>query len=103
MAPNDHGGFSCAVNVVPGQRYRYRFLLDGDRWINDVAAHDYVPNEFGGEDSVLDLSAQADHELAAARERQTADTVEPLGGERPDDGLAPLVNNTGDDGGAATG
>jgi hypothetical protein len=43
--------------VVPaGRVYRFRYLLDGDRWENDWAADDYVPNEFGGDDSVVDLT-----------------------------------------------
>jgi hypothetical protein len=43
--------------LVPGRTYRYRYLLDGDRWENDWNADGYVPNGFGGEDSVLDLTA----------------------------------------------
>ena len=43
--------------LAPGRTYRYRYLLDGDRWENDWNADAYVPNGFGGEDSVLDLTA----------------------------------------------
>jgi hypothetical protein len=43
--------------LVRGRTYRYRYLLDGDRWENDWNADAYVPNGFGGEDSVLDLTA----------------------------------------------
>jgi hypothetical protein len=39
-------------------------------------------------------------ELAAARETEPGG---PGATDRPDDGMAPLINNTGDDGGAPTG
>lgn len=51
----DGDSFVTEVAVVPGRAYRYRFLLDGERWENDWAADRYVPNEFGGDDSVIDV------------------------------------------------
>ena len=44
------------IVIPPGRSYRFRYLLDDDRWENDWAADNYVANEFGGEDSVLDLT-----------------------------------------------
>jgi hypothetical protein len=44
------------IVVQPGRSYRFRYLLDDERWENDWAADNYVPNEFGGDDSVLDLT-----------------------------------------------
>jgi len=49
--------FVLCVALEPGATYRFRYLLDGTRWQNDWAAHAYVPNEFGGDDSLLDLRA----------------------------------------------
>ena len=49
------------IVLQAGRTYRFRYLLDDERWENDWAADNYVPNEFGGDDSVLDLT-----ELAAA-------------------------------------
>lgn len=46
------GRFTVTVNLDPG-RYRYRFVLDGGTWENDWEAESYVPNEFGGEDSLI--------------------------------------------------
>jgi hypothetical protein len=40
---------------IGGRRYRFRYLLDGERWANDGAADDYVANDFGVDDSVIDL------------------------------------------------
>lgn len=47
------GTFKVAVTLKPKQRYRFRYLLDGERWENDWQADEYVPNEFGTEDSVV--------------------------------------------------
>jgi 1,4-alpha-glucan branching enzyme len=54
---NGGGGWAVTVRVPAGRRYRFRYLVDGERWENDWEADDYVPNEFGGDDSVLDLTA----------------------------------------------
>ena len=50
------GGFALTLTLDPGRAYRFRYLLDGVRWENDWAADDYVPNEYGGDDSLVDLS-----------------------------------------------
>ena len=61
-----------------------------------------------GEDSVLDLTHEVPDrtgvptELEEQRDRHQS-AVGAGTTERPDDGMAPLINNTGDDGGAATG
>ena len=45
--------FSVTLGLEPGRSYRYRYLLDGERWENDWEADEYVPNEFGTDDSVV--------------------------------------------------
>ena len=47
------GSFSLSVSLKPGREYRFRYLVDGERWENDWDADKYVPNEFGTEDSVI--------------------------------------------------
>ena len=49
-------GFQAQIALDPGRTYRFRYLLDGERWENDWNADAYVPNEFGGDDSVIDLT-----------------------------------------------
>jgi len=61
------GGFSVTVELDAGRAYRFRYLLDGQRWDNDWAADAYVANDFGGEDSVVDLTALAEAVPPAAR------------------------------------
>ena len=36
------GGFSVTVDLDAGRAYRFRYLLDGQRWDNDWAADAYV-------------------------------------------------------------
>ncbi|MBW1765230.1 MAG: isoamylase early set domain-containing protein [Deltaproteobacteria bacterium] len=48
-----NGGFSVTVSLSANRAYRFRYLLDGERWDNDWEADAYIPNEFGSEDSVV--------------------------------------------------
>jgi len=67
MHRDAQGGFSVTVDLDPGRAYRFRYLLDGQRWDNDWAADAYVRNDFGGDDSVVDLTALADAVPPATR------------------------------------
>ena len=49
------GSFSLTISIKPGRQYRYRYLLDGERWENDWAADSYAPNALGSEDSVVNI------------------------------------------------
>jgi hypothetical protein len=71
------GGFRLTVELPAGRAYRFRYLLDGERWENDWAADAYVPNGFGGEDSLVDLTALAEEVPAvtgAAKATKSAGT-----------------------------
>jgi 1,4-alpha-glucan branching enzyme len=60
MEPSPSGGFTLDLDLESGRSYRFRYLLDGHRWENDWAADAYVPNEFGGDDSMVDLTVVED-------------------------------------------
>ncbi len=53
MTRAEDGRLERAVEFSPGQRVRFRYRIDGERWENDWDADDYVPNDHGGDDSVL--------------------------------------------------
>ncbi len=55
LQPRRDGSFSTTLTLETGRDYRFRYLLDGERWENDWEADAYVPNEFGSEDSVVRL------------------------------------------------
>ena len=82
MRRDAQGGFRLTVDLEPGRAYRFRYLLDGQRWDNDWAADAYVPNGFGGDDSVVDLTALAEPVPPAAKEApaktETAKTAAPV-------------------------
>jgi hypothetical protein len=75
--------FVATVRVPTGRTYRYKFLVDGHRWENDWHADAYVSNEYGGDDSLLDLTGAP---------RTAADSA-PLDPESPG---AAIDNTTGD-------
>ena len=47
------GGFSLQVSLEAGRPYRFRYLLDSERWENDDAADAYEPNPLGSDNSVI--------------------------------------------------
>ena len=49
------GRFSTTVSMAANRAYRFKYLVDNQRWENDSAADSYVPNEFGSEDSLIRL------------------------------------------------
>ena len=51
------GIYYAKVRLPKESRFQFRYLVDGDTWINDSAADAYVANEFGGENSVVVTSA----------------------------------------------
>ena len=53
MKRRKDGSFVLTISLKPGQQYRYKFFLDGERWENDWAAEDYLPNDQGSQDSVV--------------------------------------------------
>jgi 1,4-alpha-glucan branching enzyme len=70
MKREPDGSWTVSLSVEGGKSYMFRYRDNSGEWHNDWAADAYVPNQFGSENSVLDLAAQ---ELAAAPER-TSDT-----------------------------
>ena len=53
MLRRKDGRFSVTVALPVDGTYRYRFLLDGERWENDWDAEMYVTNDYGTEDSLI--------------------------------------------------
>jgi len=47
------GRFSTTISLVAGRTYRFKYLLDDNRWENAWAADGYVANSFGSEDSLV--------------------------------------------------
>ncbi|MDH4028111.1 MAG: isoamylase early set domain-containing protein [Nitrospirota bacterium] len=48
-----NGDFKATVELPCDKEFRFKYLIDSQRWENDWAADKYAPNEYGGEDSVV--------------------------------------------------
>ena len=51
---DDTGDWHLDLELERGRTYQFRYLVDGATWQNDWHADRYVPNPFGGENSVLE-------------------------------------------------
>jgi len=47
------GSFSATISLPTNHTYRFRYLLDGERWENDWEADAYAPNQYGVDDSLV--------------------------------------------------
>lgn len=48
-----NGRLQTAVELEPGREYQFRYLVNDQAWYNDDQADRYVPNAYGGENSVI--------------------------------------------------
>ncbi|MCK5505495.1 MAG: isoamylase early set domain-containing protein [Thermodesulfovibrionia bacterium] len=48
-----NGNFKITLKLSRNREYRFRYLIDADRWENDWHADKYVPNSFGCDDSLV--------------------------------------------------
>ena len=48
--------WKVSLELKAGQRYRFRYLVDGKQWLNDWHADDHEENPYGSYDSVVDLA-----------------------------------------------
>ena len=49
------GSFSVTITLPANNLYRFKYFLGADIWENDRDADGYIRNDFGSEDSVLNL------------------------------------------------
>jgi 1,4-alpha-glucan branching enzyme len=50
------GKFRTRIRVPKEHRYEFRYLVDRKSWVNDEQADAYLPNRFGGQNSVIDTA-----------------------------------------------
>ncbi len=56
MKKRKDGAWSVAMRLPNKSRFEYRFVVDGEEWVADEEADDFVPNPFGGKNSVVILN-----------------------------------------------
>lgn len=52
MKKNAKEQWNCSLKLAPG-RYEYRFVVNGNEWVNDPAAKECCPNPLGGQNCVV--------------------------------------------------
>ncbi len=55
MKKQKDGNYAATLELEKGREYRFRYLVDDSRWENDWNADGYLPNPFGGDDSVVSV------------------------------------------------
>jgi 1,4-alpha-glucan branching enzyme len=50
------GPFRAKIRLPKEREYQFRYLVDGQAWVNDDAADAYCPNSFGSDNSVLNTT-----------------------------------------------
>lgn len=53
LTKQENGDFTLALELDAGKEYRFRYLIDGQRWENDWYADKYVKSPYDVEDSVV--------------------------------------------------
>lgn len=53
MQRNREGDWELVVDLEVGRAYQFRYLCDGDRWMNDSQADAYVMNPYGSDNFVI--------------------------------------------------
>ena len=48
-----NGDFKTTLKLNRDREYKFRYLIDNNRWENDWVADKYVPNVYGDDDSVV--------------------------------------------------
>ncbi|HVU13482.1 MAG TPA: isoamylase early set domain-containing protein [Phototrophicaceae bacterium] len=53
MKKQKNGSFTITLDLDKEHEYQFRYLVNSHEWHNDWAADKYVPNPFGGDNSVV--------------------------------------------------
>ncbi len=53
MKRQKDGSFSLTLELVQGQDYEFRYLVNGSEWHNEWDADAYVPNPYSGDNSIV--------------------------------------------------
>jgi 1,4-alpha-glucan branching enzyme len=47
------GAWRATVSLEPGREYQFRYLVDGERWLNESSADAVVRNPYGEDNSII--------------------------------------------------
>jgi 1,4-alpha-glucan branching enzyme len=85
LSQESDGTWVATLVLDAGKSYRFRYSDNQGRWHNDWEADAYVPNDFGSEDSVLDLALPKKRGVAkkAAPKKSAPNKAAPKGVKKP--------------------
>ncbi|MCK4801801.1 MAG: isoamylase early set domain-containing protein [Anaerolineales bacterium] len=55
MLPLKNGDFKVTVELEPGTKYEFRYLLNDEKWYNEWEADEYILGDFGKDNCVIEL------------------------------------------------
>lgn len=55
LKKDKQGIYSISLNLPVGKSYQFRYLINGEQWINDWNADDYAVTQFNSENSVVSV------------------------------------------------
>jgi 1,4-alpha-glucan branching enzyme len=55
MKQLQNGDFKVTVELHPGAKHEFRYLLNGTKWYNEWEADEYVLGDFGKDNCVVEL------------------------------------------------
>lgn len=55
MSKKKDGTFTCDVSLPKDTEHQFKYRVDATEWVSDPEADKIVPNEFGGDNSVIVL------------------------------------------------
>jgi len=76
------GTWVARLVLDAGKSYRFRYHDNQGRWLNDREADAYVANDFGSEDSVVDLPMPAEKPPKAKAKKKAAAPKGNTGGSK---------------------
>ena len=53
MKKQKNGIYKVTIELESGREYQFRYLADGQNWLNDWEADDYIASPFGVDNSVI--------------------------------------------------
>lgn len=51
--------FTLKLRLAKDSSFQFRYLIDGENWVNDDSADDYVRNSFGTDNSLVSTTETA--------------------------------------------
>jgi 1,4-alpha-glucan branching enzyme len=61
MESINNGDFTTTVELEPGRKYEFRYLLNNEKWYNEWEADEYILGDFGKDNCVVELPDMGGH------------------------------------------